>query len=255
MLKSWQVLYQCGASIQTSKVLLSLGFFNKPNIFATAKYFFLWPFQVYYRRQGEYFHVFPLNSAGSHLSLPKDPAVTFLRENSSPVGDCQPSALPAPGTSTYQPATPGHHPEPAMVPMGIGGGPQWISISGQESKAVPRRYKSRGVCQGFCSTETLWEGAATWGGCSHGSGDPHATSCSGQHKTWPQPPFPHPHWGCNGSQSSLTLLFIFVPFLGIGFQMFENSSLSTSFPSGLSSQCLIMFNFQTRSPFPFQSLF
>lgn len=88
-----------------------------------------------------------------------------------------------------------------------------------------------------------------------GSRDPPATGCSGQHRTWPQLPFPHPHQGRNSSRSSLNLLFTFVPFLGTGFQMFESSPLSTSFPSGLSLQCLIVFHFQTRSPFPFQSLF
>jgi len=93
-------------------------------------------------------------------------------------------------------------------------------------------------------------GMLTWG-----TWMPPATGCSGQHKTRPQPPFLSPHSGCNRSRSSLTLLFIFVSFLGTGFQTFENSPLSTSFPSCLSSQCLIMFHFQTRSPFPFQPLF
>jgi len=91
--KSWQVLYQCRACIQTTEVLLTLEFFNKPNIFVSTKYFFLWLFHVYYQRQGEYFHIFLQKSPGSHLSLLKDPVVTFLHENSSPVGGCQPSAL------------------------------------------------------------------------------------------------------------------------------------------------------------------
>lgn len=145
MHKSWQVLYQCRAFIPNSEVLLSLGLFNKPNIFVSTKYFFLWPFQVYYWRRGEYFHVFLLNSVGSHLSLLKDPVVTSLHGNSSPMGGCWPSALPAAGTSPYQPAAPGQHPEPATVPVEVRGCLQRLCLSAQKSKAVPQSCESWGV--------------------------------------------------------------------------------------------------------------
>lgn len=172
MHKSWQVLYQCRASIQTSKVLLSLGFFNKPNIFASAKYFFLWPFQVYYRRRGGTLSRFPLESCRDvSLSLER-PSSDISMWKLFPVGGCRPPALPTTGTSHHWPATPGQQPEPAMAPTGIGNCLQWIFLSTQRSKAVSQNCKTRGVLSGLLqhrsSSGRGWDlrGLLRWGkGC------------------------------------------------------------------------------------------
>lgn len=121
-----------------------------------------------------------------------------------------------------------------------------FSLLKRESSSL--KLQVAGSLPGLLQYKNSQEGAAT-----PRSRDPSTTSYSRQHKTWPL--FPDPHQGHNGSWTSITLLFIFVPSLGIWFLTFENSSLSSSFPSGLSSQCLIVLYFQTWSPFPFQPLF
>lgn len=113
MHKSWQVLYQCRASVRMNEVLMSPGFFDEPNIFASTKYFFLCPFQVYYWRQGETLSRFPLESC-REPSLPPE----------RPSGDTACRTLPAVSpshsrTSPYQLATLGQHPKPVTTPSGI----------------------------------------------------------------------------------------------------------------------------------------
>lgn len=147
-MKAGKPLYQSRAFIQTSEVLQSPGFFHEPNIFVTTKYFFLWLCQVYYQRQGEYFHVFLLNSSGRHLSLLKDPEATFLFANLTPLRG---SRLSAPSLAS-------------QPPTGIRG---LIFLPAQRNKAIPRAASHREFARVAAAQKLLRKGlgsrGAVWG--------------------------------------------------------------------------------------------
>lgn len=115
MHKSWQALYQRRASIQTSEVLSSPGFSNMPNIFASAKYFFLWPFQVYYRRRGGILSRFPLEFCREPSLSPEGPSGDISAWEPFPGGGCWPSPRPTPGTSHPRTASPARPQEPGAA--------------------------------------------------------------------------------------------------------------------------------------------
>lgn len=209
-MKAGKPLYQSRAFIQTSEVLQSPGFFHEPNIFVTTKYFFLWLCQVYYQRQGEYFHVFLLNSSGRHLSLLKDPEARFLFENLTPLRGSQ---LSAPSLAS-------------QPPTGIRG---LIFLPVQHNKAIPGA-KSHREFAGVAAAQKLCRKGLGSRGARMGSGHHPTTGCNQEHKTWGQPPFSHPHQGHNRSQTSLTLLFIFALFLGIWLHLFEEQPSEHLFP-------------------------
>lgn len=137
MHKSWQALYQRRASIQTSEVLSSPGFSNMPNIFASAKYFFLWPFQVCHRRRGGILSRFPLEFCREPSLSPERPSGDTSAWEPFPGGGCWPSARPTPGTSPYRPATPGQHPQPDPRNRGLPAANRPLCSRQQSSSPTP----------------------------------------------------------------------------------------------------------------------
>lgn len=143
-------------------MLLSLGLFSEPNIFVSTKYFFLWPFQVYYHIREEYFHAFLSNSAGNHLSLLEDPVVTFLHENSFPVGGCWPVG---PFCSQQQPWLLSHPGAPSQADNGARSKPSsLLKRAKQLPKAASHREFTRVAAAQKLSGKGLWpKGAAHMG--------------------------------------------------------------------------------------------
>lgn len=190
MHKSWQALYQRRASIQTSEVLSSPGFSNMPNIFASAKYFFLWPFQVYYRRRGGILSRFPLEFCREPSLSPEGPSGDISAWEPFPGGGCWPSPRPTPGTSHPRTASPARPQEPGAAcsePSSL------LKRAEHLPDAVGHGEFSRAAAAQKLSGKGLRPEGAARTGSGH---PPPRTGYSGQHKPWP---FPHPHRGPNGS--------------------------------------------------------
>lgn len=197
---------------------MSPGFFNKPNMFASAKYFFLWPFKVYVWRQGKTF-TFSSWILQGDISLSWKTQWWHFCVQSLPLWEAAGCLLLLP----WAPALTSQPSQDSILSQQRC--PQESGASCRESfsllkkaKQFPEAVTHREFGRVAAAQKVSRKGLQSEGMDHMGSRDPPATSYSWQHKTWPQPPFPHPRWSCNSSQSSFTLLFIFVPFPGTWFQ-------------------------------------
>lgn len=199
MHKSWQALYQRRASIQTSEVLSSPGFSNMPDIFVSAKYFFLWLFQVYYRRRGGILSRFPLEFC-------REPSLSWRTQRWL---FCM-RAFPWGRLLAIGPSHPRHRPPRDSIPSQTPGTGGCLPRTGEQSSSptpsvtgsfpgLPQRRDSLGR-----------KGLRPEGAARTGSGHPPApVQRAAQSLTLPSST-PGPQW----LPSPLTLLFISVTFLG-----------------------------------------
>lgn len=187
-------------------------------MFASAKYFFLWPFKVYVWRQGKTF-TFSSWILQGDISLSWKTQWWHFCVQSLPLWEAAGCLLLLP----WAPALTSQPSQDSILSQQWC--PQESGASCRESfsllkkaKQFPEAVTHREFGRVAAAQKVSRKGLQSEGTDHMGSRDPPATSYSWQHKTWPQPPFPHPHWSCNSSQSSFTLLFIFVPFPGTWFQ-------------------------------------